>query len=66
MADSISIVMKMNDDITGKLKSIASTSKGVSKEFELPQNRVDALGKRYADFNQQSAKTAAEALDENG
>ena len=63
MADSISIVMKMNDDITGKLKSIASTSKGVSKEFELLQNRVDAQGKRYADFNQQSAKTAAEALD---
>ena len=63
MADSISIVMKMNDDITGKLKSIASTSKGVSKEYELLQNRVDALGKRYADFNQQSAKTAAEALD---
>lgn len=63
MADSISIVMKMNDDISGKLKSIASTSKGVSKEFELLQNRADALGKRYADFNQQSAKTAAEALN---
>ena len=52
MADSISIVMKMNDDISGKLKSIASTSKGVSKEFEALQNRADALGKRYADFNQ--------------
>ena len=63
MADSISIVMKMNDDISGKLKSIASTSKGVSKEFEVLQNRADALGKRYADFNQLSAKTAAEALD---
>ncbi len=63
MADSISIVMKMNDDISGKLKSIASTSKGVSKEFETLQNRADALGKRYADFNQQAAKTAAEALD---
>lgn len=63
MADSISIVMKMNDDITGKLKSITNTSKGVSKEFELLQNRADALGKRYADFNQQSAKTAAEALN---
>ena len=63
MADSISIVMKMNDDISGKLKSIASTSKGVSKEFEALQNRADALGKRYADFNQQAAKTAAEALD---
>ena len=63
MADSISIVMKMNEDISGKLKSIASTSKGVSKEFEVLQNRADALGKRYADFNQMSAKTAAEALD---
>ncbi|WP_455581207.1 tape measure protein [Dysosmobacter sp.] len=63
MADSISIVMKMNDDISGKLKSISSTSKGVSKEFEVLQNRADALGKRYADFNQMSAKTAAEALD---
>ena len=63
MADSISIVMKMNDDISGKLKSIASTSKGVSKEFEALQNRADALGKRYADFNQQAAKSAAEALD---
>lgn len=63
MADSISIVMKMNDDISGKLKSIASTSKGVSKEFETLQNRADALGKRYADFNQQAAKTAAEALN---
>lgn len=63
MADSISIVMKMNDDISGKLKSIASMSKGVSKEFETLQNRADALGKRYADFNQQAAKTAAEALN---
>lgn len=63
MADSISIVMKMNDDISGKLKSIASTSKSVSKEFEVLQNRADALGKQYADFNQMSAKTAAEALD---
>ena len=35
MADSISIVMEMNDDISAKLKSIASTSKGVSKEFEV-------------------------------
>ena len=31
MADSISIVMKLNDDVTGPMKSIASTSQGVSK-----------------------------------
>lgn len=63
MADSISIVMKMNDDISGTLKSIASTSKGVSKEFEALSNRTEALGKRYAYFNQLSAKTSAEALE---
>ena len=64
MADSISIVMKMNDDITGTLKSIASTSKNVSKEFETLRSRADALGKRYAELNQRSAKTAGEASRE--
>lgn len=63
MADSISIVMKMNDDITGKLKSIASTSKGVSKEFEVLENRTEALGKRYAYFNQLSAEASAKGLE---
>ena len=62
MADSISIVMEMNDDISAKLKSIASTSKGVSKEFEVLQNRAEALGKRYDHFNQRAAETSAKAL----
>ena len=35
MADnSISIVMKLNDEISGKLKTIASTTQGCSKTFE--------------------------------
>ena len=34
MAESISIVMKMQEDISSKLKTIASTSQGCSKEFE--------------------------------
>lgn len=62
MADSISIVMKMNDDISGKLKSIASTSKGVSKEFETLMQRADGLSKQYADCVQKSSKMEAEAL----
>lgn len=62
MADSISIVMKMNDDITGTLKSIASASKSVSKEFEEQQRKARQLGQRYDAFNKQAAETSAEAL----
>ena len=62
MADSISIVMKMNDDITGTMKSIASASKSVSKEFEEQQRKARQLGQRYDAFNKQAAETSAEAL----
>lgn len=62
MADSISIVMKMNDDISGKLKSIASTSKGVSKEFETLMRRANGLSKQYADCVQKSSEMEAESL----
>lgn len=62
MADSISIVMKLNDDVTGPMKSIASTSQGVSKEFEELERKTKHLGQRYADFNKKSSQTYAEAL----
>ena len=62
MADSISIVMKLQDDISGKLKSIASTSKGCSKEFEAMQRKVQSLGTQYSGFNKKSASLSAEAL----
>lgn len=62
MADSISIVIKMNDDISGKLKSIASTSKGVSKEFETLMRRANGLSKQYADCVQKSSEMEAESL----
>lgn len=62
MAESISIVMKMTEDITGNLKSIASTSKGVSKEFELLQRQSQQLGQRYEDLNKKAASTSAHAL----
>lgn len=62
MADSISIVMKMNDEISSVLKSISSTSKGVSKEFEELKRKTDHLGQCYAEFNKKSAQTSAEAI----
>ena len=62
MADSISIVMKMNDSITGTMKSIASTSQSVSKEFEEQQRKAQHLAKRYEAFNKKAADTSAEAI----
>lgn len=71
MAESISIVMKMQEDISSKLKTIASTSQGCSKEFEEFQRRAAELGQRftalnmrYKDFNDRAAeaKAGAEAL----
>lgn len=62
MADSISIVMKLQDDISGEIKNIASAAKGCSKEFETMQGRVRDLGRRYDDFSKRSAAFSAEAL----
>lgn len=62
MADSISIVMKMNDSITGTMKSIASTSQSVSKEFEEQQRKARQLAQRYEAFNKKAADTSAEAI----
>jgi len=63
MAESISIVMKMNEDISSTMKSISGTSKGVSKEFEELKRKTDQLGQRYADLNKKSAQTSAEAMN---
>lgn len=62
MADSISIVMKLNEDVTGKMKSIASASKSVSKEFEEQQRKAQQLGQRYDAFNKKAADASAEAI----
>lgn len=62
MADSISIVMKMTDDISGSLKSISNTSKGCSKEFEVLQRQAQQLGQRYTDLNKKSAEMSSKAL----
>jgi len=62
LADSISIVMKMTDDVSGTMKSIASSSTGVSKQFEELQRKAQQLGSRYEDLNKKAASASAEAM----
>lgn len=71
MAESVSIVVKMQEDITSKLKTIASTSQGCSKEFESFQKRAVELGQKFSDLNKRyedfsdraaEAKAKTEAL----
>lgn len=68
MADNVSIVMTLKTDIESKLKTIASTSHGCSKEFEEFQRRAvelgdkfNALNTRYDKFNEEAAKSATRA-----
>nr|WP_325295339.1 tape measure protein [uncultured Oscillibacter sp.] len=64
MADnSVSIVMKLNDEISGKLKTIASTSQGCSKAMEELARKGQQLGDRYKDLTKRSAEASAEALE---
>ena len=63
MAESISIVMKMTDDISSTMKSIASSSTGVSKQFEDLQRKAQQLGQRYTALNKEAAKTATQATE---
>jgi len=63
MADSISIVMKLNDEISGKLKTIASTSQGCSKAMEDLARKGQQLGDRYNYLNKRSAEASAQALE---
>lgn len=63
MADNISIVMTLNDQISGKLKTIANTAQGCSKATEELARKSQQLGDRYKDFQKQSAGASAEALE---
>lgn len=63
MADSIDIVMKINENISDKLKTIASTSQGCSKEMEDLARRTTQLGERYDKLNKQSAQASAAAAE---
>ncbi len=62
MADDISIVLKMTEDVSGTMKSISSASRGVSKEFEALQRQAQQLGQRYTAMNKKAAEASAEAL----
>lgn len=61
--ESISIVMTMVEDITGTLKSIASSSQGCSKQFEDLQKKAQQLGQRYQFLNDKAADTATKAKE---
>lgn len=64
MADnSVSIVMKLNDEISGKLKTIASTSQGYSRAMEELARKGQQLGDRYRDLTKRSAEASSKALE---
>lgn len=62
MADAISIVMKLNEDISSGMRSITNASKSVSKAFEDQQRQAAQLAQRYELFNKRAADTGAEAI----
>lgn len=53
--------MKMTDDISGTMKSIASSSRSLNKEFETLQGKAKALGTRYEALRKSSAESRTEA-----
>ena len=53
--------MKMVDDVTSTMKSIAGASQSLNKEFEYLQGKAKALGTRYESLRQNSAKCRTEA-----
>lgn len=62
MADSsISIVMKLNDGVSGTLKTIENCSKGLSKELETMSRKVQDLSKRQDHYNQVYAEYSVQA-----
>ena len=61
MAEEVSLVFKMANDVTGEMRSIAGQSRQCSKEFEVLQKQSRQLGDRYTQLNKDAAKTAAQA-----
>lgn len=60
-ANEVSIVMKMTDDISGTMRSIANSSQSLNKDFEKLKSQAQALGTRYDSFRKEAAKARAEA-----
>ena len=63
MADTISVVVKLNDQISSTLKSITNTTQGCSKAMEELAKKGQNLEARYRELNKRSAETeTADAL----
>ena len=63
MADTISVVVKLNDQISSTLKSITNTTQGCSKAMEELAKKGQNLEARYRELNKRSAETEAAALE---
>ncbi len=63
MAESISIVMKLNDGVSSTLKSIENCSRSLSKEFETMSRKVQDLSKRQDFYNKMYAEYAVQVTE---
>lgn len=61
MANEVSIIVKMSEDITGPMKSMTGASKALNKEFEALQRQGTALGTRYESLNKSYAENMTQA-----
>ena len=63
MAETISIIMKVNDGISGTLKTIENCSRGLSKELEIMARKVQDLSKRQDSYNKKYAEYAVQVAE---
>lgn len=61
MANEVSIIVKMTEDITGPMKSMTGASKALNKEFEALQRQGTALATRYESLNKAYAQNMTQA-----
>lgn len=61
MANEVSIIVKMSEDITGPMKNMTGASKALNKEFEALQRQGAALGTRYESLNKSYAENMTQA-----
>lgn len=62
MAKEISVVLKAYDQISGTFKSIASTSQGLSKEYEALERRAKALDQSNETMRKRMGKLSTQLI----
>ena len=61
MANEVSIVVKMTEDVIAPMKKISGANKSLNKELEALEKRGKALGSRYDALNKSYAKNMTQA-----